>query len=397
MNNEKDKTEKINDHEEDRQDKPSFVDADLESENVEGLPVGSENQVANHWVKEILDDSEIEDGGVVESLDNLSVNKGDLPDWINELSPADQENFDAQGINQENEENREAIQIDTADISMDAEKILETDHNEDMGADEPESLDEGFVEISEVDLVTAEKPDEESILPQYAVEEQEELPDWLEDMISEEQKPAVKEEAISFDEKILSSDEPTKPVPIIEETVSESYQEEMIEEIPSVENPILDEINFEETESQIKEDVHIVEFDMETDLEPQELIENFPDEEVPVHVIDEIQGYEKTQKNEEDWEIYDQQPVEIPKTLRFAKYLLDQAKIDQAYQIFQTYISKADHLEEIKVWVKDAIGKGNLSQSKLWEILGDIAVKQSDHAEALSAYTQSISLLLKNQ
>jgi hypothetical protein len=409
MTNENDKTEKLNDHEEDPQDESSSVDADKESENGEALPGGPENQVANHWVKEIPDDSEMEDGGIVESLDNLSVNKGDLPDWINELSPADQENLSTQGGNQENEENPEEIQIDTADVSMDNEKILEEDHNEDTSVDESENLDEGFVEISEYDLETVEKPDEEPQLPEDAVEVQEELPDWLEDMISEEQKPMVEEdEEKSFDEKMLSSDEPTKPVPIIEETITDADQGEMIEEKPSGENLILDEINFEKTGSQIEDSIHIVEFDEQTDFEPQELEKDFsvkidqgitetPNEVVPVQVIDEIQDYEEIQENDEDWEIYDQQPVEIPKTLRFAKYLLDQGKIDQANQIFQTFISKADQMEAIKLWVTEAIDEGNLSQNKLWEILGDIAVKQSDHAEALADYTRSISLLLKNQ
>lgn len=408
MDNDKDKLEKPNDDEIDPQEDSSTIDAEKESGNEENLPGGPENEVTNHWVKEIPEDPEMDEERIVESLDNISVNKGDLPDWINELSPADQGIYESDEDIHVYKENLESIQLDAQDLSTDEEKVLEEDHDEKIRADEPRSSDEGFVEISEYDIEAFEEPEKEPRSLHNAVEEQEELPDWLEDMISEEQQHAAEGEEKSFDEQFFLSDEPTKPVPIIEEIVPETYQEEMIEEIPSVENRILDEINFEETESQMEESIHIVEFDVESEEESQEVNEDFsiqidqemteiPDEEAPAQVIDEIEDYEEIQEPDVDWEIYDQQPVEIPKTLRFAKYLLDQGKIEQADQIFQTYITKADHLEEIKGWVTDAISDDDISQSKLWEILGDIAVKQSEHTEALSAYTRSISTLLKNK
>ena len=395
MNNEKNKTEKSNGNEDSPQEASSPVDAENESRNDESLPGGYENNETNHWVKEIPDDSEISEEGIVENLDDLSVNKGDLPDWINELSPTEQENFDVEGDDQENKKNQEAIQMDRRE------------QEEEFSSIEPKNLDEGFVEISEYGLEEVAEQKEESQIPQDPEDEQEDLPDWLEEMITEDQQPAVEDEEPSFDKSIFTSDEPTKPVLISEEPLPEEYQEEIIDDVLSVEDRILDEIDLEETESQIEENIHLIEFDTDTEIESEELDEDFSiqvdqqiteiTDEEPTQVIDEFEDYEKIQEHDDDWEIYDQQPLEIPKTLRFAKYLLDQGKIDQADQIFQTYIKKAEHLEEIKGWITDAFSDENISQSKLWEILGDIAINQSEHNEALTAYTRSISILLKNQ
>lgn len=409
MDNDKDNLEKSNEHEISSQDESSTSNSEEEPGNKERLTDDSGNEVMNHWVKEIPDEPEIDDEDIVESLDNVSVNKGDLPDWINELSPADQEIFDSEKDAAEGDENLESIQLDTPDVSLDAEDEMDEDQDDDeFSAVKTESLEEGFVEISEYNLDAIEEIDDESSLNQESTDKEEELPDWLEDMIVEEQQPAFEEEEKQDDERIFMSDEPTKPVPIIEEGEPEDYQEQAIEETPSIANLYLDEIELEETEPQVGESIHIVEFEEETDIEEQELYEvfpeqtgqeitEFPDEEEAAELIEGKQDYEDMEAHGEDWEIYDRQPVEIPKTLRFAKYLLDQGEIDPADQIFQTYIAKADYLDEIKTWVTDAVSEGKSSQSKLWEILGDIAVKQSEHAEALSAYTQSISVLLKNQ
>ena len=399
MENDSDKLEKSNEQELGPQDEPASVDSERDHANEE----------RNHWVKEIPDDLEMDNEDIVESLDNISVNKSDLPDWINELSPTEKEFLESENEFQEDKEHRDLTRVDTSEVSLDDKNELgEGRDKDDLISDEPDVLDEGFVEISKYDFDSIEEPLQEPTQLQDTIEEQEELPDWLEDMITEEQDPAFEDEHNPDDEQIFMNDEPTKPVQIIEESVPEDLQDQVIEEKPLIANLNLDEIDIEETETQTGESIHIVEFEEVRDTEEQKLYEelpyhtdqvnlDLPDEEESAELIEEIQDYEDFQAQGENWELDDNQPVEIPKSLRFAKYLLDQGEIDPAYQIFQTHIAKKDHLEEIKSWVSNAIGEGKSSQSKLWELLGDIAGKKSDHAEALSAYSRSISFLLNSK
>ena len=360
----------------------------------------------NQWVREISDDSDVQNEDFVESLDNVPVNKGDLPDWINELSPADQEINDAENEIQENQRN---IQFESTDDLWDAEQLMESENEVEQTSisEDAQIVDEGFVEISEYDLETVDEKMEDTPLSEEPEKEQEKLPDWLEDMIAEHSESSMEIKEEIGEEQDFLNDEPTKPIPIVEETSQEDNLNQTIGQTELTPNQSLDEIELGESETQIEDSIHIVDFKEETieekpedaiDIPPstdQEFTEISDGEETPV-VLEDAQTYEEFQTKEENWELHDQQPLEIPKTLRFAKYLLDQGEINPAYEIFQTYINKADHLEEIESWILDAIDEDKISKSKLWEILGDIATKKNKHAEALSAYSKSISILLNN-
>ena len=399
MTNEMDQRENSINNENHHQEDASKEETQDHEELQENQPIEAEGDELNQWVREISGEHDLQEQDIVESLEDIPVSKGDLPDWINELSPSDHETLDSETGTLANQEQQETIEIESKEDSWDAEESDE---------DPLDDLDEGFLEISEIDLERDKVEESETSSSDAIVEEQEELPDWLEDMITDQQEPStLHDEKEDEEERLFMNDEPTQPVQIIEENLS-SVDQDQEQDITAAEPSLaLDEIEIKESESQIEEVIHIVDFDEGmTDEEPvpDEDFSPISDEEgVDISGVEEGEKQNEEEQEdqdiifgEEDWELEDQEPVEIPKTLRFAKYLLDQKEIDPAYKIFKTHINKSDHLEEIKAWITEAIDQKDLSKSNLWELLGDIAIKENEHAEALSAYTRSISILLND-
>ncbi len=409
MDNDKENQEKSMQNAKNLQGDSSIDEPNQQEELHEDKPDEIEENEINHWVREISDDADLQDEDIVESLENVPVSKGDLPDWINELSPRDPEFFDSDEESRESKNQPEYIEMESKDDSLDTDNDNGSDHDEEQKdfADNPDDSEEGFVEISELDLNSESEPKTGSTQSEERSDEQEELPDWLEDMISEQPEQSSEKEEINSEERIFMNDEPTKPVPIIEDSVSTDDEQQEVEEKFVTPNLTLDEIEITESESQIEEIIHIVDFNEDTSLEElktdeeldhgsdQEPLELSDEEETP-SLVEESLDEDDVILVEEDWEPHDQESLGIPKSLRFAKYLLDQKEIEPAYKIFETYINKSDYLEEIKTWITDAINNENSSESKLWELLGDIALQKNEHNEALSAYTKSIKILLND-
>jgi len=147
------------------------------------------------------------------------------------------------------------------------------------------------------------------------------------------------------------------------------------EDIPGEEKPITDEeiLTIEEPT------------DYEISVEDEESTALPPD----------LENSEKFDAHETNGGNEDFQAVGLPKTLIFAKYLLDQGEINPSFEIFQTYVKKPAYLEEINAWVQEAVMVNEAPSKLLWELLGDIALKQNEHNQALTAYTKAISLLMR--
>jgi len=237
-------------------------------------------------------------------------------------------------------------------------------HIEDLNVNEqdyqPEQDD--FVEIS--DLVTNTGDDELHGLEDETLSDNEELPEWLHEMIAEEPEtpfedtiPSVvkeQEDALagqtSVDEAVEvkeQTDEPTEPIDITQETPVEQGE-------PPVEIPT---ISFEHEEP-------------------------FPEIDV---------GTEDLSITVEEQE---EQEPETPKTLRFAQFLLKQGDYNQAINIINTYIDKPEYLEEINDLLADAVNDGADQNSAVWETLGDIALNKGDSEKAIHAYAKAINILL---
>ena len=266
---------------------------------------------------------------------------------------------------------------------------------------------------------------EEEILP-----DNEELPKWLQRLIAESYPEDGSDQLFSFTEEEL--DEITKPVQI-------TPPESLVEDFDNIEEPE----DFEEFEA-IEE---IEDFDLVDELEViGSMDEALPDEDAPIETIEEIQVSDEEPLTFEDEleeeiesvEVFifdDTQPVklpenesvelvesmepeepiewseednlyfnpengyliDIPEALQFARQVLVHGDAPQALDILRTYISEATYLDEIKIWLLGAAESGGECLSEIWESIGDIAVGQDKHQEALTAYSKAINYLLVNK
>jgi hypothetical protein len=363
----------------------------------ENEPSESEFNSSGKWVKEILEKNNGEDNAVLEDLHNLPVKQGDLPDWINTLSQAGGDEQISDEHIEEEQETPDAIHFKSMDDSWDTEAdIEEKGYEQSEGLEENIQPDEGFVEISQFDLEASDNLEKsESGLNQQS-EEQEELPDWLEEMIEEPETEIS--ENIELEDEIFNPDEATKPVII---TSIETEDEMVIDEQPIEAAPLTTDLPVEEYEKQFTEDDVFIDDQVAEDLSIAE--EEIPPNEVPFEgemLIEqlpslEIENVEEFDADEGDWHEEDLLSPELPKSLKFAKYLLDQGEIEPSFEIFQTYVNKSEHLEEIKIWAMEAAAFDTEKNNLLWELIGDLSLKQNKPDEALSAYTRAISKLIR--
>lgn len=363
----------------------------------ENEPSESEFNSSGQWVKEILEKNNGEDNAVLEDLHNLPVKQGDLPDWINTLSQAGGDEQISDEHIEEEQETPDAIHFKSMDDSWDTEAdIEEKGYEQSEGLEENIQPDEGFVEISQFDLEASDNLEKsESGLNQQS-EEQEKLPDWLEEMIEEPETEIS--ENIELEDEIFNPDEATKPVII---TSIETEDEMVIDEQPIEAAPLTTDLPVEEYEKQFTEDDVFIDDQVAEDLSIAE--EEIPPNEVPFEgemLIEqlpslEIENVEEFDADEGDWHEEDLLSPELPKSLKFAKYLLDQGEIEPSFEIFQTYVKKSEHLEEIKIWAMEAAAFDTEKNNLLWELIGDLSLKQNKPDEALSAYTRAISKLIR--
>jgi hypothetical protein len=403
----------------------------LEDSQSEKNSIDPNDDSIEKWVKGISESDEVENEKTIADIEHLEVKKGDLPDWINTLSESGKEAFDGEEDFKESQESIEAIKFTSLDDAWGTEPSREEDHIQDQEAPSAGNVEsnEGFVEISSYEINQDETPgDEPSSFQNFA--EEEELPDWLEEMITEQTVLTQEEAQIPFDEKTSLGDESTKPVTIDNEEIvdeeltdMEFFEEEFSDEefvdiefsdeehLPGEDHfkeSYLTEIDMDQViqaekfEDALGED-HFMEEGQEEDLENVEEVFSIEEpgkdqvsiQERPTSLLPEdIDAEVQENIQHDDWESANSHPVEIPKTLRFGKYLLDQGEIDPAFEIFQTYVKKPEHLENIKAWVSEAIREEENPSSLLWELLGDIEYKQNEHNKALSAYTRAISMLI---
>lgn len=372
----------------------------------ENEPSESEFNSSGKWVKEILEKNNGEDNAVLEDLHNLPVKQGDLPDWINTLSQAGGDEQISDEHIEEEQETPDAIHFKSMDDSWDTEAdIEEKGYEQSEGLEENIQPDEGFVEISQFDLEASDNLEKsESGLNQQS-EEQEELPDWLEEMIEEPENEIS--ESIELEDEIFNPDEATKPVII----TSIETEDEMELDLGSYEAaPVTTDLTMEEMEVQITEEVLSEKEFGEEAFIGDESAEQLPiaeDEISPIEMPSEeeilfeqipsleIENVEEFDADEGDWHEEDLLSPELPKSLKFAKYLLDQGEIEPSFEIFQTYVNKSEHLEEIKIWAMEAAAFDTEKNNLLWELIGDLSLKQNKPDEALSAYTRAISKLIR--
>ncbi|MCB2203075.1 hypothetical protein KQH56_03630 [bacterium] len=367
--------------------------------------------------------SEPDDGAdsVTGPADDIEV----LPDWLDEIVaedgpaelPAEPEEEAAPDAEQVDELTDEVLidrpePVEETEISGEDEEVVEAEPDEDEAA---------FVELSDMDM-------EDEMLP-----EEEDLPDWLTDMITE--APTEEEEPTGDRpddmEQTLTAEAEQAPDNLdedagwqhLEETpadwvsfddstpVNQAEEDEgeipewLIEDSEEDTSPIV--INEPEAEDELKDEEGEGDEEVKTSKSVTEDTGSFvpiqpfemPEPETPSVDMDDDRSDEDELTEEEPEP--EPQPVEsgdsMPKALRFAKFILDQGEVDRAMEIISTHIGQTDYLDEVEGWITEALDNGIHPSATLWEVLGDIAIAREDYKEATNAYARAMDVLMNRE
>jgi len=360
----------------------------------------------DRWVKEIPEESLIDRENPA-NLVNDQNPENDLPDWMNELSQIDDTlPSEHEPTTKSIDVTEDAIGDNEGAFSIEEDGLKELEHSHESSdiymdtKDAPvneDALDDmtseqGFVEISEISL--NELPEAElSTSNEKIMEEEdedgedgeEELPQWLKEMIIEPSAIDNEEEA-SEEFEYDNEEEITQPIIITSEDPFTNEPEELLSEEQSLFSP--DEIELSEPSDIAETEQAML----------SESSENVIDE--PVADAFEEQVFEEIEvPTSEEFEELEQ--FEIPEQLQEAKMLLQDNKYQEATGILKGYLEEPVFLEHIEEWLQDIVesdhDKGAPGDVDIWEMLGDIAIKKEQPGDAFNAYIKAISSLLKNE
>ena len=386
------------------------------------------------------------------------------PDWLSELADIDParppvlDQQDKELALSEAEELRQSLvqgkepqefelsPIPSEDIPKEVDEAFEDlpPLEEEIELREPEEMNEAFVDhpadeeehdVHQPEEVEITEAEEETRLEE-AQPQDEDLPPWLQEMITESQEPeqtVLKEE--ENQEAAMLADEPTEPIEVMdeplpqaelepdekisEETVDEFEFEqpevdydklEVLEEIQPMqefeldeqeitsepppsewvpEQAVVDEINFQD--EPLAEEIPAVR--AEGDTHPMDMIEPESEEEIP-----------SFEEQPEDLIESEFTPVEyeeeeststLPEDLLKAKEMLFSGDIDQALSLIRSSGDQSAFRCEIKTWLVDAAQAIEKPNTDFWELLGDLALEEEQPDLAFNAYSNAIQSLLK--
>jgi len=360
---------------------------DEEGKNKELVSDSGNSQPEVEWVKEISRKSEEQEKSISEPEEPISYRPSEEQEVITDQADSNDLSESTQS-NQFIDENRiNANQTEEPHILI----------NEDL--EQPPEGEE-FIEIVDLEIPGNQEPIDDMI--KEMLPDDEDLPDWLHEMISEEPKSILEETIPSVIEKKDEEkeadeiNEPTEPIDITQEVPVEE-QETFIEqqELSSVGHESIDD----QPEPYIEEQETIID-QPETSTEKEETLikqvepldepafDSLLPEDAPI----------QTEINTPSIPLPSEVPVskehEMPKTLRFAKFLLDQGEYKQALDIIHTFLDKPEYTGKIKEWLNEVVHDGTCLNNNVWESLGDIALSDGDPESAFLAYTKAINLLL---
>ncbi len=307
--------------------------------------------------------------------------KGEIPAWLQGLDEPETEEAPSEKKEKKSVEDdwiKETEKpVPSPDLLPDAHQDTRINNVEESPINDqeypPESED--FVEIS--DFMTSESEEKFPKSEDETLADNEELPDWLHEMIAEEPEPPLEESMPSTVdengplEEIATSDEAT-----IDPDVEEHETDEPTEPVDITQETPVDQ----------EEDIE------ESDIDDDEEIE------APGQPIDDVSPVPLTHEADKEDKIAEEEQGQepgMPKMLRFAAFLLEQGDYDQAIDILNSYIDKPEFRGEIKGWLQNVINNGAKNNSAVWEAFGDIAMNEGDSQQALEAYAKAIDILLE--
>jgi hypothetical protein len=366
---------------------PYWLQGFEESVPDETTPIVPDAKEGETWIKE----SEISASDEVLPPDSDDEVKASFPqiDNLDQPQPHDSVLAEAEMETDQGSEDETSIENEitealddyenTDEIEIDALPVDEFDEPVELEPDELPSP-EGFVDISDLDLPEPPPSADGAILEVEAKEG--ELPEWLQEMISEPETSDIKY---------------AQPAQLPEE---EPVQESVDELDINWEKEDLEVESMEDEPAPLE---NVVEMD-NTDVEQEvDVVINIADEDTtPISTIitEEISSEEEEPKSIELES--DEQQTEFSEnseeknTLEDLKYYLNQKHIHQALKIINDLDDEKTDYDEITPLLLAAAENDAQNNSDLWEVVGDIAMKQEKPHDALDAYTKAIRNLLAN-
>jgi len=375
MDNENDKPQGVN-FDPDENSHEDEVPAWLQGIDKPDLDDTSPNEPIHEdtWVKETLQDN-AETAQEVTGVEAFLPPKTSLPEWLSQLSNVDSETHSheesPETISGETSDNFEALDDTLTETETKGEQKDDPDEmnvHQDFQVNPPEDSaeDEGFIEISEFEIV--EIPEPFPISDGTEDSEDEELPPWLDEMIAEPIDELIDND--TAEEAQLDEKEPSEPFDVY---LDAQHFEDEGTEMPQ-------ETNLTIPNETIQDD--LVFSIIEGDTQP---------------VIMQSESFDTSEPSQESQETIREQSEELPKTLMFAKHLLDQSEFEPAKKILTTYIEKSKYVDVISQWLWELVNQRAEANSGVWELLGDIALQDDDPEQALSAYSQAITILVSEK
>ena len=350
-------------------------------EDLEGVedtnPIEMTESVKDEWVKELPE--ELQD--ISRDLVNEErTPQSELPEWLREASedeplahtespPEEAESLEAPipiyseaDMSESAEDGQDLVELESSQIS------IEHEINEIIPPDLP--IDHEFIEIPTHD---EEEPQDQETYKD--IENGDELPQWLQEMIAEPAESDAERADIGAEALSESDALATIQPPSIEEELSQEI-EDHFEETPA------SEVELTEQEAEL------------TVIELSDEITN-EEETKPVEIQPILEDKPDDQVDEDYTEVAE--TVEQVQSLEFAKTQFEQGNIEKAIEIIAALEVGPDYmqyLDEMERTLIDEVNSTAKDNSDAWEFLGDIALLKKKPEEAFDAYKQAIQLLV---
>jgi hypothetical protein len=387
----------------------------------------SDETKTNHWIDDIDQDKSSGDQVTPDKPVENDISDDTLPGWISELSRVEgaedlsSEDLKTTAIKEENNPWDQPAEI--------KEKDEETAPEDNKFNEYPEG--DGFIEISGIGMPNS-KPVEPSI-SDLRPNENEDLPDWLQEMVSEpvdkdlgDTSPVqIPEDYMDEHELIthrLSEDTPPDEMASQNSEENADAIDETEKDTPAQNSEELSRMQaLSDSDELLKNDQNFVIVEEENLQEEYMVSDNSQvgDEAFESSVQD-----EKEQHDDEDSIIAidetfmetseeDTVPIDLskrtheveknndaairflPKILLDAKEKLSTNEFDRGLETINIFIEENAFLGDIETWLEELTKGQNATNFAIWEALGDLRIKKGEHQAAKSAYTYATQLLIK--
>lgn len=385
-------------------DIPKWLQGLENDEQEESIPNTSKKDVNNSWVPEINH----------ETTENNHIDRNE---WDEEEGQEEDhspvEPFESADQTQETNEfeSIEALESEhTEEIKID--ELPSVEYSDEIGPsldDLPSS--EGFMDISEMEVSGSPQQEEPIFKDKDEALIEGELPEWLQEMIAEQEKsrPGDFEPGTNKEQDLLDDPTSHQDDSALDKIASEEIpvdEDELVKEIDLVPDHerVVDAGLVIEDELFVDEELDVeVGLDAEDEILTDDEDISLPeppssiDMETAIAIADDatkpvVISEDDPEIAPENDEITDDEPIDEQREL--AKMRLYQGDYHQAVPIIQELLEDSSQLNELETWVKEATEGEAKNIKEMWEVLGDISLKQNKPDQALNAYAKAIKCLL---